>query len=354
MHTVFILGAGASKQAGAPLMADFLDCASDLLRLKTSGIEEARSEFEDVFDAITELNGIHTKSYLNFDNIEDVFGAIEMALLLKKLGNRKLEEIQRLRESLITLIFKTLEYSIRFPVRKRQICPPEPYNLFMHILKLIKGKQPPQDPHEFAFITFNYDLCLDYALYFHSFRFNYCLNGKTQDSAIPLLKLHGSINWGLSNQEEIIPKNVSEFDLYDQVEYVHLNLGSTLNLKKHDGKPLQGPPVIVPPTWNKNSYHGQLFNVWAVAAEELANAENIFIIGYSLPEADSFFRYLYALGSESRKKLRNFIVINIDDSGKTMQRFKQLIGKGIENRFRYISTDFKSGISSIDKILENP
>ena len=33
-NTVFVLGAGASKKAGAPLMGDFLDAAYDLWRMK--------------------------------------------------------------------------------------------------------------------------------------------------------------------------------------------------------------------------------------------------------------------------------------------------------------------------------
>ena len=135
---------------------------------------------------------------------------------------------------------------------------------------------------------------------------------------------------------------------------VFYNLGTNLKFKEHDGKPLSGPPVIVPPTWNKNSYHGQLSNVWSKAAYEIAEAENIFIIGYSLPETDSFFRYLYALGSESKKRLRNFVVINKDNSGTTERRFRELIGKGIENRFRYIASTFENGLGKIKDILMNP
>jgi len=155
MKTIFILGAGASKLAGAPLMMDFLDCAYDLLRFKTQGVFESKEEFENVFDAISELQGVHAKSYLDLDNIEIVFGAIEMGLLLKRLGNRDDESIEKLRDSLITLIYKTLEYSIPFPVRTGRISPPKPYDSFMTILEWVEKNQPHQDPHEFSFITFN-------------------------------------------------------------------------------------------------------------------------------------------------------------------------------------------------------
>jgi len=318
--------------AGAPLMADFLDRAYDLLRLKTQGVIEARKEFEDVFSAIAELQGVHSKAFLDLNNIETVFGVIEMGLLLRRLGNRDEASITRLRDSLITLIYKTLEYSIEFPVRSGRIDAPKPYDGFMTTLQGIEKNQPTQDPHYFCFVTFNYDLCLDFAL--HRFRrpLDYCLEPDQDIGGSPLLKLHGSVNWGLSADGRITPFEIKDvnFNFLEDQSSVNFDLGSKLHLKVVDGKPLTGPPIIVPPTWNKNSYHGQLSNVWSRAAHELATAENIFIIGYSLPETDSFFRYLYALGSESTARLRNFVVINKDNSGTVEGRFRQLIGRGIE------------------------
>ena len=356
MKTIFILGAGASQKAGAPLMSNFLDRAYDLFRLQTPGVVEAKTEFEDVFGAIAELQGVHSKAFLDLNNIEIVFGAIEMGLLLRRLGKRDEESIGKLRSSLITLIYKTLEYSIEFPMHSGRIDPPKPYDGFMTTLQGIEKSQPCQDPHRFCFITFNYDLCLDFAL--HRFRrtFNYCLDSSYNGGAAPLLKLHGSINWGLTDEEIIVPYEIKDisFDHFIQQDTVIFDLGSNLHLKVIDDKPLKGPPVIVPPTWNKSSYHGQLSNVWSRAARELATAENIFVIGYSLPETDSFFRYLYALGSAGHARLRNFVVINKDDSGVVESRFKQLIGRGIESRFKYIATTFDDGLSQINEILKNP
>lgn len=336
-------------------MSNFLDCSYDLLRNRTPGIDEFRSEFELVFNSISELQGVHAKSYLNLDNIEIVFGAIEMALLLRKLGERSIEEIEEIRRSLITLIYKTLEFSIKFPVRGQYIDPPPPYMDFTRILEEVRKDNPSRDPHKFSFITFNYDLCLDHALHASGKRINYCLDGNNKTSTL-LLKLHGSINWGTDEEGIIHPHEVSEanFQLWGDTKFVYFNLGSTLDQKQINGKALVGPPVIVPPTWNKNSYHGQLSNVWSAAAEEFSQAENIFVIGYSLPETDSFFRYLYALGSESKTRLRNFIVINPDSSGITETRFRELVGRGIENRFKYIPKDFIQSIPNIKNILMNP
>ena len=127
MKTVFILGAGASRQAGGPLMSDFLDKAEELYRTK-QGIQYAEEAFADVFAAVSELQGIHAKSYLNLDNFETLFGAIEMARITGKFAQRDQASIEQLRNSIVTLIVRTIENTITFPVIENQIRPPEPYN----------------------------------------------------------------------------------------------------------------------------------------------------------------------------------------------------------------------------------
>jgi hypothetical protein len=358
MKNLFILGAGASKEAGGPLMNDFLDKAHDLLRVKADGISDAETDFKEVFDAISDLQGVHAKAFLDLDNLEIVFGAIEMGLLIRKLGMRSADEILSLKKSFITVIYKTLENSIKFPIHSGRIRPPQPYEDFVDLLAEVKKQSPLNDPIKYSFVTFNYDLCLDYALHFKRFNFDYCLNGRLCRDGSPLLKLHGSTNWGITADDNIVPVEVSEVskrsDFFDSDNYVFINLGSNINNEVYNDKKIQGPPVIVPPTWNKNSYHGQLSNVWSVAATVLAEAENIFVIGYSLPETDSFFRYLYALGSESKTRLRNFVVVNPDGSGETEKRFNNLIGKGLSARFKYIPLDFRRSLAQIKTILLNP
>ena len=88
-------------------MSDFLDRADQLNRLKVGGMAGAKDAFDDVFTAISELQAVHSKAYLDRDNIEILFGAIEMAQIIGKLGRRDPESIAQLRNSMITLIVKT-------------------------------------------------------------------------------------------------------------------------------------------------------------------------------------------------------------------------------------------------------
>ena len=62
---VFILG------AGAPLMKDFLDRARDLVADKN--IKGREEDFAKVFNAISSLQKVHSKSELDLINIESIF-----------------------------------------------------------------------------------------------------------------------------------------------------------------------------------------------------------------------------------------------------------------------------------------
>ena len=356
MKSVFIFGAGASRQAGGPLMSDFFDKAERLLRLNK--VPEAKAEFEDVFKAISELQPMHAKSFFDLDNLEMVFGAIEMGQLIHKFAGRTPEQITKLREAMVTLIVKTLEQSILFPAIKGQVHAPQPYKQFAEMLSQVTSKT---DTRDYSFITFNYDVALDYALSFNRILTDYYLTGDIApiSTAVPLLKLHGSINWGHCPAcNEIVPYEVGSvvWNLFreDNPSNVLFDLGSKISTQKHKrcGQPLSGPPVIVPPTWDKTAHHAKLGKVWRRAAKELQGAENIFVIGYSLPDSDLFFRYLFSLGSEGETRIKRFWVID-PDKNVIEPRFRKLIGRGLENRFQFLETGFESAIGSISKALDD-
>jgi len=356
MKSVFIFGAGASHDAGGPLMSDFFDKAERLLR--HNKVPDAKEQFEDVFKAIAELQPMHSKSYFDLDNLEMVFGAIEMGQLIHKFAKRSPEEIAKLRDSMVTLIVKTLEQSILFPTHGSQVHAPQVYKQFAEMLGQVSSKT---NTNDYSFITFNYDVALDYALFFNSIRTDYYLAGDMAptSNALPLLKLHGSINWGLCTHcDEIVAYEVGsvQWDLFRQggPPHVLFDLGSKLTQVMHPKckHQLKGPPIIVPPTWDKTSHHTKLAKVWKRAAKELETAENIFIIGYSLPDSDLFFRYLFSLGSEGDTRIKRFWVID-PNRDNVEARFKKLIGRGLENRFRFIQERFAGVIDVLREALED-
>ena len=201
-NTVFILGAGASKEGGAPLMGDFLDVAHRQWRLGQAG--EDATAFQTVFKGISSLQDVHSKSELDINNVESIFTAFEMAKILNRFPRHEAAEIDGMIQALKKVISKTLETTLRFPVVSGQIHSPEPYDKFVKVLRQLERESRPQQ--SISILTFNYDIALDYALQFARFNVNY---GLQDGDTIPLLKLHGSLNWTKSvDSDTIVPYGV--------------------------------------------------------------------------------------------------------------------------------------------------
>lgn len=352
-NDVYILGAGASVESGAPLMYNFLDKAEDLLRQGAFG--EEKEKIELVFDLISDLQIVHSKAKLDINNIESLFGAIEMGRIIGGLTERG-QDVSNYRKALITLISKTLEKSMLFPfyIKSGYLDVPtfkssEGYNNFGELLKH-------KNSEGASVLTFNYDLGLELGLMLKDLKINYRLHEDT--TGCNVLKLHGSINWYTNSSRGInfLPfekmlqfiRNDYSQQAYKEGEKYSLDMSKFL--KMSGGNEHQDmEAVIIPPTWNKTQYQGQLTKVWEAAADELSNAQNIYILGYSLPESDSFFRYLFALGTISKNRIRNIIVYNPEDSGETEDRFRRLLGPSTESRFQYKPLKFSDAIGEIAK-----
>ncbi len=334
-------------------MSDFLDKAAALMRLGKNTLGDSFASFENVFSAIGELKGVYAKSHLDLDNIEEFFGVVEMAVLLKTFAERDFEAIKALRNDVVTLIYKTLEICIQFPNYSGIIGAPLSYHEFVVAAVGRNHSSGTGAPHQPHFITFNYDLALDVALNVRKIRYDYGLDKEVPSDLVPLLKLHGSLNWGACAKcGKIVPYPMAQYapQVGQKPKQVVCDPGELLPNMKCCDTPLSLPPVIVPPTWNKTDYRDRLSFVWQNAARVLAEAENVFIIGYSVPETDSFFRYLYALGSESKTRIKRFWVFDIDE--KVEERFKRMIGGGIENRFLFRRLKFSDAIPVISRALE--
>ena len=360
-ETVFILGAGASKPTGAPLLSGFLDAAESLR--SHGSVEDAKEDFALVFDAIATLQQVHSKADLDLDNLEDVFGAFEMAKLLRRLGNLDESIVDRLPDAMRRVIERTLTVSVRFPFTEEQIRPQSPY---AELVRLIRESTSPigaratssfrmRRPGDFSVMTFNYDVCADYAFHFNGIGVNYCLGSFIQEGTVPLLKLHGSLNWFQC-------KDCGEVISISFQERFHGTYWG-LSGEKHVTIPFNyaghacpacrtgklGPAYLVPPTWSKFQWHTGLASVWRAAARELAEAENIFVCGYSLPDTDQFFRYLYALGTVGQARLKRVWIVNTDPNVK--RRFERLIGRGAMNRFRFIEQPFEEAFGDLRPVF---
>ncbi|MFC3853050.1 hypothetical protein ACFOSD_09430 [Salinispirillum marinum] len=350
---VFILGAGASKDCGAPLMNDFLDTASRLLG--TNQVPGKNDDFKRVFRAIASMQAVHSKSQLDLNNIESIFTALEIANALGKLPGFNKAEIPQVIASLKELIVVTLEQTIDFPTRKNRILAPSSYSNFSELLLyLSKDANPAIVP---AIVSFNYDIALDVAMYRAGLGPIYGFGPSVQAHyQVPLLKLHGSLNWAVRKSSGAVePLTIQQYfskysyNGFEEQGTCKMPVGSQLQeyYSKHTDVEVNPEPVIVPPAWNKADYHQTLASIWSDTAKHLEEAEYIFIIGYSLPETDAFFRLLYGLGTVGETLLKKVVVYNPDQSGVTESRFKDMLGPGALARFEYKPMVFSEAIGDI-------
>lgn len=339
---VFIFGAGASYDFGVPLMSNFIETATDLaIQNKFTN----NSDILKLLKTIRNLRSIYAKSQIDLNNLETMLGLFEMAKTISfKFSGLKHNQIINL---YIQMIIETIEitskilYKDRFDIRL-DAC----YNKLIHRL----GDRLESS----TFITFNYDLGLDFALYNNNKKIEYHLE-ESDNKGTSLLKLHGSINWAKSGKEVkaiTFDDYFSHFtyranEKYLPIRFQFFNLlksFDTIFKKKHI-------PFIVPPSWNKSNYHNQIVPVWKKAYQELASANTIVILGYSLPETDVFFKYLYSLSSNSETIIKKIVLV--DPNKEVEFRFRNLLGPEIlnSNKFYPYQQSFKDFLSNgLDQI----
>jgi hypothetical protein len=326
-HNVYILGAGFSREAGLPLIRDFLHEMRDSVEwLEAQG--GARQREIDAIGRVLEFRreaaAASDRINLDVENIEELFS------LASALPGREAEDV-------VTAMAATLDYCRERSLGKHRhftpnhlpldfTLPPAWIDPAQAALPVERGtwRTGEQRPvHEWyagilsgrlvqtdanmrnTVITLNYDTVLEDALWAIEQRFQYGFLTSPQyardglcdqTSEFKILKLHGSINWGTS------PNDNTTVTVYPKYEALR-GAGAR--------------PVIVPPTWRKE-FGGLLVQVWESAVREIARATRIIVLGFSIPSTDAHFKYLLAAGLRTNISLRKVLFINPDAGNADM------------------------------------
>ena len=344
---VFVLGAGFSKEAGAPLMDEFLRCARDLRDDPKSELNEHDRE---IFDRVIQyrygLNRALAKVVVDLDNIEELFGFTEMDLQLSHEsevlpGNR----VQR--KDMTYLIARTLEASIRKPLSQcGETIETRPIaaisrswrhlkNQYSFFLGLVSGLWNPEKREaqiaKDSIISFNYDLVLEREMDYLKLAPEYNCGPLAVPYAgafaghelrVNLLKMHGSVNWVVchrcgSDRLHFLNPETAQVSKVETLPCPQCNqIGLT--------------QFIVPPTWNKGIEEKFLRPVWSAALQEMMKAGRLFIIGYSFPRTDQFFKYMLGLALAENDNLSEVYIVN--PSEEVNARFKGLFHQYFHQR----------------------
>lgn len=313
---VFIVGAGFSAESGAPVIRNFYERAMELWRDPSSPLSpDERLRFQGVHEFRHNLALAEHKIRIDLDNIEDLFGVVEMGSHLDA------ENAESIRSHLVYVILRTLELTAtEHPagcvVRVDKpgsgdvgFGPGDIYQFFVSAVARRWSKAPSDGVAKDTIISLNYDSLIEQAMEGSPLAADYCLpSEKTIEhpqhrpiiSKVRVLKLHGSANW------TVCPQCKSRV-------YVITPPAYRSPVKEPDCpecKVAMALPLIVPPTWSKEEFRPLLRSVWHTALLELASAERLFIVGYSMPETDKFFQYLLALSLQGNTLLDEIVIVN--------------------------------------------
>jgi hypothetical protein len=155
--------------------------------------------------------------------------------------------------------------------------------------------------------------------------------------SLSLYKLHGSINWRYSGATEPIGETIYYIDV------------AGWKMESPDNQQEQAAsdkvPFIVPPLTEKGPFfhHETVRSMWRQGGDALESADRIFILGYSLPQADLTMRYF--LMDKARAGEQTFFLVNTDTN--VQKHFQTLL----ENHFD-INGDFICEKDPIPKFVE--
>ena len=310
---VYILGAGASAACGIALAKDIL--GESITRL--AGKDASNSKH--VTDLLSYLYPAFNEELRNYPNIEDFLNLLEMA---KSFNSEEFIEsslwpkhkLDRVRNVTLKAVTDYLWE------RMQKVDALNPMKTFA--TKFLRYSD--------TVITFNWDVTLERGLWDREddFWMPYTYNRKRKGKYVTILKAHGSIDWFREKDlSKPILKRTEKLD--DEVRlYAHFNFSKHPELSNVQ-------PVIVPPVADKSFEYECLKKTWRSIYQAVADATELFFIGYSLPKEDQFARLVLRralrsnlLRTEKReKKPLRITVVNTDD-GATVT-FARLAGSKV-------------------------
>ena len=156
-----------------------------------------------------------------------------------------------------------------------------------------------------------------------------------------LYKLHGSVNWfysGITDStgEIIYYTNVGGWET-DATNYQH----------RQETAVRDKVPFIVPPTTEKVGFfkHESLKQIWTRAVMSLADADEVYICGYSLPMTDLAVRLFLCEGGTSVAHRKRLYIVNRDCG--VVSRYYELLGDAFDINESFV------GDNAVELLVEN-
>jgi len=203
-------------------------------------------------------------------------------------------------------------------------------------------------------ITFNYDLLIEKMLWNrqlwnpfdgYGFVFNKNGNEKIQTSKIQILKIHGSINW---RSPDIFFHPNLELAIDHPFKNEPLFEGLMIPKSNYDKQKYRKYPLyshVILPTFSKSPQYIWEMQIINKSVNICRKADEIYILGYSVPEADYITNLLFL---EMKKNVKINIILWEGNNNIAHQ-----LGKRIEKKYGFKRENIVYENSPIEKWIEN-
>lgn len=333
-HVVYLLGAGFSAPLGLPTVSDFYFRSQEMYALD----RDRYAHFAKVFSTIRTLSVSKNYYSANMFNIEDILSILEMT---EHLNGR------RLKGPFIQYIRDVIAYTTP-------------------ALQPCKSGEMPGNWHDWLFGT-NSDWH-DYGSFVMSLfgaQFQYAA-GNSGIRAHSDIAYHpgtfSSVKYSvLTLNYDTVLESLSNFVATNYVGDMMPEFQRTpdddnnsasrtaVALAKLHGCASTGD--IVPPTWNKHLSRA-IVPAWRLAYAALASATQIRVIGYSLPTADAYLKYLLKAAITEDPVLKRIDIVCLDQDGSVKKRYDEFIQFGY---YTFHNRDTRSYLSAVSKVYQqNP
>jgi NAD-dependent SIR2 family protein deacetylase len=365
MKTVFILGAGFSVDAGAPIQTNLISKAITLHKENPQNFNAERfARFKNFL--VNQLN-IPVKNIHNVD-LEDIFTPLDRCLTeSSQFRGIGLDKIMEVREAVFYVVGRTIQLALDQASKPKDYIDKFAKYLTDKSSARRDGQYKTHDP--VSVISTNWDILLDNSIHqaivngAHNAVVDYCCYISSIDEFdhtikpgleklgeggfnVKLLKLHGSLNW--IQCPRCMRLYARFFWKNGVIDYT--NRGSCrhcdANFPEEKNNHLLSSNLIMP-TYIKDLSNPQYKIIWQNAGIEISEADKLVFIGYSLPTADFEMRQLLA------RMTRTTAIIEVvelcsktDQKEKVKNHWEKFFGK------RSITFHFHGAKRYIDKMKD--
>jgi len=332
--TVIVLGAGATRACSfvdsrewsclPPLDADFFT------QLQRVPDEKHQADIAAIIADVVKLFGN------NFSvTLETVFATVEHTIrMLRTTGAERAfnsQDLKKMRDRLLAAIAIVMEAALAQHENghAKQTARPCRHHEWLVEEVLQRGDH---------VISFNYDCVIDYALRRKGDkkwnpRYGYGFNLGSRG-----VNLSGDDKWAPN-----VPSDKKDtIQLHKLHGSLHFKFGGTdpkkVHLKVRPYTKQHGTPrySVIPPESNKAYDKGIFARLWKNAALGLGHAENLVIVGYSLPPTDLHATALFRT-SIKESALKSLIIVNPDREARA--RARSVVQRGLSKDTRVLSFD---------------